>query len=780
MTVALPLDCQAFLGHNQETYAQLKQSLGLNLRRQLLLAVCDDLTLQQQLAQRLETDLGSTPTPVPLATLTLSAHTPDLVQPVLVWLKKHHRLSPQAGAIPAFQIVGIDQLTRQSPTLQNRFLASLLRVEALLSSLDCRLLVWVPRPWLGKIRQAVPGFWRSRSGLFEFAGDPTPSVPSTPKVTMRAALSRASQITTAGMPEHPSVDPSEHAPKVTLVPTPVSKSLPAPPTVDQAQLWHTLEADLDALEPLPPALPAPSVEPLPGNLVADATLMTRVMSPDAMATSEAAPPPPVTEHREAECTEHGADSMDQVMDRSCHPGGQPSVAPDLPPTPTKAEVPASQLPPLPPLPAPWNDHPQAQVLWQQAQTLTTYQAGRLPLARVCLPLAQLVRDHLDAQTPAPAQMAFAISAYELALPGLSAGTTDWYDTLNDLGSLHWLQAQSAADAPTQVAGLHRSVTLYTTATTHPISNGTVADGLAAASPDSLVRLHSNLAMVHGLLAHLETPVVHLEQAARAYHRALNQRSAQADPQEYGTIQNSLGGIYWRLAQLEHPSRHLHDAITAYAEALNHHPAQAAPAEYAMIQNNLGIAYWSLAQHERPEFLLKQAITAYQAALAYRTLATDSAGCATTHNNLGTAYWDLAQHYRRQPQIAGPLLAQAVEAYETTLVAANRALEQDPTLALGFDLWATFHSAGVVHGQLAQQVEPGDTQTDRQRHHLDYALQHYLLAYQGWQGNAEQTQLLVAALAQILRLEYDLFGAAGQQAAMAQVPGELLSDILALL
>ena len=65
MATAISLDTQTFLGHNQATYQDLRLALQLNLRRQLLLAVCDDPTLQLQLAQRLAADLSITPSSGP-------------------------------------------------------------------------------------------------------------------------------------------------------------------------------------------------------------------------------------------------------------------------------------------------------------------------------------------------------------------------------------------------------------------------------------------------------------------------------------------------------------------------------------------------------------------------------------------------------------------------------------------------------------------------------------------------------------------------------------------
>nr|WP_242024149.1 tetratricopeptide repeat protein [Nodosilinea sp. FACHB-13] len=195
----------------------------------------------------------------------------------------------------------------------------------------------------------------------------------------------------------------------------------------------------------------------------------------------------------------------------------------------------------------------------------------------------------------------------------------------------------------------------------------------------------------------------------------------------------------------------------------------------MVQNNLGIAYWSLAQHQQPVFLLERAIAAYQAALKHRTVAVSPAGCAATANNLGTAYWDLAQ----QAAVAGErriaTLQQAVAAYETALAAAQIALQETPPPALGFDLWATCHSAGVVHDQLAQALP--ETQSEARQHHLETALSQYLLTYQGWYDNPQQMEVLITALVYNAHLNFEILGIPGQQAVLSKLPGELLAQVL---
>jgi tetratricopeptide (TPR) repeat protein len=780
MTAAVSLNSQTYLGHNQEAYQELRLALQLNLRRQLLIAVCDDAALQGQLAQRLEGNFSPLPESVPvppevrsrqltLVTLPLSGERPDLVREVLLWLKQQQRLQGRLPPAPMFQVVGIDQLTRQSPTVQNRFLASLTRVDALLTQLDCRLVVWVPRPWLGKIRQSVPGFWRSRSGLFEFVGEPSPQTAS---------------------------------------PTPAPDPAPKPPAAEHPALWQVLRDDLSTFEqPAPPPVPA---SPPPESVSFEDRSLPQAQVPRLQTPQNQVPENEVPGHKAASPPPLSLPNLLSTAATAAAPGAQPDLPQGypglepgtflsviMPPGEATAAAtlaalqqaepaPVELAPPDPPEPEPEPEPPSPEGLrpvddlslppdlaqdadlvnlWRYIQGLIDQQAGPLTLARAYLALGQIGRDRVAVDAAAPSLLDFATAVYNRAIAGLPKGSADWCDALNDLASLYWLQGQHPATA-NPAPWLRRSVATYEKA---------LKGGQGAIPADTLGRIYGNLGTVYGLLAGLDDSVPGLEKAVEAYNNALTYSPAARSPIDYANLQNSLGAIHWRLAQHQRPQHHLAQAIAAYGEALAHREALAAPIEYAMIQNNLGIAYWSLAQHQQPVFLLERAIVAYQAALQYRTVASSPAGCAATANNLGTAYWDLAQ----QPAIAAePRLAalhQAITAYEMALTAAETALQASPLPALGFDLWATCHSAGVVHDQLAQAL-PVDQSEARQRH-LDMALNHYLLAYQGWHDQPQQLEVLITALVYNAHLNFEFFGIAGQQAVLSKLPGELLPEVL---
>ncbi len=400
------------------------------------------------------------------------------------------------------------------------------------------------------------------------------------------------------------------------------------------------------------------------------------------------------------------------------------------------------------------------------QELEEAQAGPLTRARAYLAAAQFCRDRIETGATASATLDFAISLYQQAMPGLPEGELDWCDALNDLASLYWLHGQLEHHPEVISLWLNRSVAAYRQALT----------GAQATVPaTNLKRLYTNLSTVYGLLANVEDPLIALQHSVRAFHQALQTIANPEEVEDYADLQNSLGSAYWRLAQLDRPPANLQKAIAAYREALHQRSPQTDPQDYAMLQNNLGIAYWSLSQHERPVFWLEQAIAAYGAALAYRTVATTAAGCAATQNNLGTAYWDLAQHQSQQPQAYQESLGLALGAYQVALHAAQMALQQDPATPLGFDLAATCHSAGVVQDQLVQ-VGAGGQGSDCQTQ-LQLALNYYLQAYQGWQQQPQQLDILGQAVAHHLQITFDRLGMGAQQGILPRLPGELLARVL---
>ena len=184
---------------NQLLYQRLKLSIDLGLRRQLFLAVCDDLALRNHLAGQLALDLTNrSRLPIQASvspktqsrqdypgfvSLNLNLDDPNPMFQIGQWLSEHPRpVAMIAGKfvrplpIPGFQILGVECLTRQSAAVQRLFLSYLQSAERNLSVWETTLVLWMPRPWMHSIRQSAPEFWFWRTGVFEFEGDPTPTL----------------------------------------------------------------------------------------------------------------------------------------------------------------------------------------------------------------------------------------------------------------------------------------------------------------------------------------------------------------------------------------------------------------------------------------------------------------------------------------------------------------------------------------------------------------------------------------------------------------------------
>ena len=170
--IATSLQSRQILGVNQQSYQALKASMSLDLRRQLLIAVCDNVVMQNHLAEQLEQDLAAGEKALKLERLMFDPEEGNLPQQVAQWVRQ---TMLSEGDLPKIQMVGIEQMTRQPAITQNYFLRSLEKIEALLPRLNTSLLIWVPWPWLRTIQQSSPTFWSWRNGVYEFISDPTPA-----------------------------------------------------------------------------------------------------------------------------------------------------------------------------------------------------------------------------------------------------------------------------------------------------------------------------------------------------------------------------------------------------------------------------------------------------------------------------------------------------------------------------------------------------------------------------------------------------------------------------
>ena len=435
-------------------------------------------------------------------------------------------------------------------------------------------------------------------------------------------------------------------------------------------------------------------------------------------------------------------------------------------------------------------------LKSRIEQLRRDQAPLSALAAAYLDLGRYYRTRIEEGNTQPPILEGAVMAYEQVLEWLcfsevspaELGNVAWSDILNDLGTLYWMAARSPSSGDLAAQYLNQAVQSY------QLGLKKTDEG---EQPRSYAMLQNNLGTVYSDLAQQGDTLENLRLAITAYTAALRHRRPDTDPLKFAATQNNLGTAYWHLAQHEQPVHNLQAAIVAYGQALHYYQPQQEPTSYAMIQNNLGTAYWNLAQHmqqsKQPlpgsegvsckDWLLL-AVDAYRSALHYRTLETAPAGYAATQNNLGTAYWHLANLCEDMDPKHGDYMKLSIQAYEAALEAAHQVTYRDRSGILSFDRYATYNNLGMAHFQWATHLHSQGSAFPR--HPLDWSAEDHLLAalknqiraVQGWQSQPEFYQTALTHAVQTIRCFYDHWGTTGQNKALAQIPGELLSVIMA--
>jgi len=813
---------------NQSVYLNLKLSLSLNLRRQLFLAVCDDLALRNRLAAQLYAELAyppqsSTPSScsskptsghldryssvakdgirtdtlaikqtLPLAyprlvSLNLNLHHPHPMVQVKQWLEQYPppRGIYQQSQCPGFQILGIERLTRQSATAQREFLNSLQQIEQYLCSLESALLLWVPRPWLRAIQQSAPTFWNWYTALFEFEGDPTP-VPNTTFSNSSTNRSVAQSTATAPKPTQQRVSEQRNDRR------PATASKPN-------RLANQSQAKSSETSSSHPAQGRPKTS-----------------------KSESSVPPRDVVEAKADLLQPNKDASPEedlwdilTHDLALLKGPQESVPPvsNAPatsaPTSTLSPGSASAPSPLPagktPLPyephsvqdlanfvlaialdendsTSAGEHSELIQALESIEQLHYQNAAHEALATAYQNLGNLYRDRIEQGDDSEQSLMIAICAYEQVLNWLDESSSLWSDVLNDIGNLYWMISRNTLDSNQALFLLERAITAYQfgLSKTHPETR-----------PQNYAMIQNNLGSAYGDLARYRTPREALEQSVRAYEKALSYRTFKEDPARYAATQNNLGTAYWNLAQHYQPVSCLKQAIAAYNEALRYYSPEREPIYYAMIQNNLGTAFWNLAQHKQsapdedgtdgkvssPSDLLQQAIAAYCNALTFRTMESVPTAYAATQNNLGTAHWHLANLSGVQLKDRQEHLRQAIEAYESAILAVNHITantEQPPPLT--FDPAATHNNLGLAYYQIAIDKHNQESAANRSKY-LESALSHHLQALQGWQQNPEFYQSAFGYVLQTVRTFYNELGTRGQNLALSKLPVSLLPNVM---
>ena len=644
---------------NRQVYHRLKLALSLGLRRQFFLAVSDNLHLRNQVAARLHSTLAypvgqvlykpvnsyqtSTPAYPRLVTLRLNLSDPNPIEQINQWLANYP--PPIVGAskntsgkplpIPIFQIVGVEQLTKQPVAIQRLFLHYLRLSEQIFSSqestqsLESSVLLWVSRPWLSAIQQSAPQFWRWRTGVFVFAGEPTPTTEN------------------QGYPER-----SDRSRNVDLE------------DIEQSVLDESvIEAELKASSAnglrfgddfdFPVESTTDSSEEQQETLALTAELLK-------------------TAKQQQKFTNRSSQGYNPLQSSLSHINKD--LAELIIPTLNRTTAENGE------------DNQQAQQILFEIEELHSQQASGEVLAAEYHRLGNLYRLRIEQGKSSLENLMVAILAYQEAAT-YDETSPQLPDILNDLGTLYWMLHRAPHNTGDGKVYIEQGIEFYHLAA-RLIS--------PREQSDTYARVQNNLGTAYGDLARFAQPSENWQKAVLAYSEALRYRTADIEPLKYAACQNNLGTAYWHLGQYNQPVVNLQKAIASYSKALVHYSPKQEPLKYGMIQNNIGTAFWNLAQYdEEPAKNLQLAIDVYLDALKYRTPANVPTACAATQNNLGTAYWHLANLSQTTQESRQNLLQLSIEAYDEAIALAQ-SLRGTP---LSFDLFAAHNNLALAHYQL---------------------------------------------------------------------------------
>ncbi|MEM9771098.1 MAG: hypothetical protein AAF889_05800 [Cyanobacteria bacterium P01_D01_bin.73] len=631
-SLGLPLELSPW---NQKTYDRLKQSLGLELRRQVFVAVCDDLVVRAHLSQRLTRDRaiathrGDVISRV--VTVTLDPQHPSLQRSIAEGFQQYRQTNrsapqPYRGHVtessnivdPVVQLFGIEQVTRQSANTQRQFLQSLNQLPQQSLPDVGVLILWVPRPWVHSIRQSAPDFWQWHTGLFEFDGDPRSldsdnAIAPTPQSTFQPNLQPIKSF-----PWQEGVIASSFSTQVGRGASPTASTRQTARKIELIEVSSPLPNDSDAqspagLSPLPNALDAwlvlaQSAQSAPG----DRRLMDRAIEIGHQLLTDNFPT--LLEQTQiyetlGHCHSARALTLSQEQRRRSGDGHQRAIRQDLQKACDcfqQATQPLRQVLVNPSLEA--KGVQVIALLGRRASLLRTLAETRQSLLRYGVPaqkgdeLELYQGDIVSAYRQAIASQWSKIRCQRSSAP-MNEGDAQWLvQTYNSLGMSYWAQGSGdRTNSPRLEALLRKAIHAYRQGIKR-YSNGREAER-AVLTPDY----------------------------------------------QYGTLQTNLGTAYLTLHRSDRNPQWLDLTVTAYHAALNHRDPQQHPAAYAATCNNLGIAHRALgsfAQRQDPHAewtYCQQAIASYNAALSIESHIPVTFDRATTARQLAQLHQYLARH-----------------------------------------------------------------------------------------------------------------------------------------
>lgn len=592
--IEIPSECISTLNH--QIYGHLQLALSLNLRRQIFVAVCDDPQLRRQFASQLEAECNadvdttdsfaprSARAQPPLISIAIDFNNPDVFQSIRSELE-----SATVDQILSFQIVEVDQLTRQPVHIQRSFLESLSIVADSISKLEFNLLLWVNRPWCRVIQQSAPEFWRWHTAVFEFEGDP---------IAEQASCTISHSIEA----DHPRSTPQPRQQASIAYPR-QAPSREAPPPHD-AQLTEWVLASVTQSVDLPDSIAVVDATN-PAQSGFEPIQILQQINRDAQRD----PIKLATAYRQL--GDWYRDRLDPIQ-----PSAQAlAIAIRAYEHALKSiEVRSDEALDL------LNDI--GNLYWMKARTPRENSLVNLEKA---LRAFQFARDRCDPNRQP--------NAYAMIQ--------------NNLGSVY----SDLAAQQDPIENLQRAIEAYQASIDY--RSHEADRSRYAATQNNLGTAYWHLAQHHAPMVNFQNAIAAYNEALNYYDPEQEPMYYAMLQNNLGTAYWNLSQCEQAVAQLGMAQDFLRLAIGAYRVALTYRTVDAAPLAYAATQNNLGTAYWHLSQqaathyHERPTYLMC-AIDAYEEAISTANfLATLqetpplSFDLAATQHHIGLAYYQLA-------------------------------------------------------------------------------------------------------------------------------------------
>jgi tetratricopeptide (TPR) repeat protein len=148
----------------------------------------------------------------------------------------------------------------------------------------------------------------------------------------------------------------------------------------------------------------------------------------------------------------------------------------------------------------------------------------------------------------------------------------------------------------------------------------------------------------------ENSTVRLEEAVMTFRLALEEVTRQREPLVWALTQSVLASALVSLGERESGITRLEEGAEAYRLALREHTRERTPLDWARIQTNLAGVLITLGQRETRTDRLEEAVAACRLALEERTRERTPLDWAGTQSNLAVALFTLGQRERSTDQV----------------------------------------------------------------------------------------------------------------------------------